>query len=82
MKSLVQITHSKLKIRLRKGAVRFYFRKVGGELRIALGTLDLSRVPSKKRPKGGTGPNNCTSYYDLEKKHWRAISRTQEIWIN
>lgn len=82
MKSLVQITHEKLRIRLRKGAVRFYFRKVGGELRIAIGTLNLSAVPAKKRPKGGIPPNNCTSYYDIEKKAWRAISKAQEIWIN
>ena len=39
MNSLKQITHSDLKSKLRAGSQKFYFRKVGGELRIALGTL-------------------------------------------
>lgn len=81
MASLNQITHEDLKIKLRLGAVKFYFRKVGGQLRIAIGTLDLSRLPSDKQPKGGKGPNRCTSYYDLEKGDWRSISESQEIWI-
>ena len=81
MISLKQITHEELKAKLRTGSVRFYFRKVGGELRIAMGTLDLLRIPLDKHPKGGKGPNRCTVYYDLEKDSWRSISESQEIWI-
>ena len=82
MPSLVNITHEDLKTRLKSGSVKFYFRKVGGELRIAMGTLDLSRIPAAGQPKGGKGPNNCTAYYDLEKGHWRTVSESQEIWID
>lgn len=81
MAALSQITHEDLKTRLRAGSVKFYFRKVNGELRIAMGTLDLGRVPLSGQPKGGNGPARCTSYYDLEKGHWRSISESQEIWI-
>ena len=82
MASLTKITHDELKNRLRSGSAKFYFRKVGGELRIALGTLDLSRVPSQNQPKGGIKPGNATSYYDLEKGAWRSVSDTQEIWVD
>ena len=82
MPSLVNISHEELKTKLRKGSVKFYFRKVGGELRIAMGTLDLSRIPSTGQPKGGVGPARCTSYYDLEKGVWRAVSEAQEIWVD
>ena len=81
MAALKQITHNDLKNKLRSGSFKFYFRKVGGELRIALGTLDLNRIPSPNQPKGGKGPNSCTAYYDLEKGFWRSISESQEIWV-
>ena len=81
MASLTQITHEDLRTKLRNGSVKFFFRKVGGELRIAIGTLELMRVPSTQQPKGGVGPARCTSYFDLEIGRWRAISQTQEIWI-
>jgi hypothetical protein len=82
MASLTQISHDELKNRLRQGSAKFYYRKLGGELRIALGTLDLSRVPEEGQPKGGQAPNNVTSYYDLEKGAWRSVSESQEIWVD
>jgi hypothetical protein len=82
MSSLTKITHEDLKQKLNQGSVKFYFRKVGGELRIALGTLDLNRLPQDKIPKGGKKPGNATAYYDLEKGQWRSVSETQEIWID
>jgi len=80
--SLKRITHSELKSLLNSGSVKFYFRKVGGELRIASGTLDLDRVPQKDQPKGGSAPNNTTAYYDLEKGAWRSVSESQEVWVD
>ena len=62
MAALNQITHEDLKVRLRTGSVKFYFRKVKGDLRIAMGTLDLSRIPDSGQPKGGQGPARCTCY--------------------
>jgi hypothetical protein len=80
--SLKQISHEDLKKGLRTGAFKFFYRKVGGSLRIALGTLDLDRVPSLQHPKGGTSPGAKTSYYDLEKGAWRSVSESQEIWVD
>jgi len=82
MSSLTSITHEDLKIRLRQGSQKFYFRKVGGELRIALGTLDLSRVPEGKLPKGGKISDKQIAYYDLEKGEWRSVSKSQEVWVD
>lgn len=80
MRSL--ITHEDLKSKLRQGEVKFYFRKTSGEIREALGTLDLGSIPSSAHPKGGNGPANATSYYDIEKGFWRSISESQDIWVD
>jgi hypothetical protein len=56
MSSLKKISHEQLSERLRNGVVRFYFHKVGGELRIASGTKDLTRIPTSGQPKGGQAP--------------------------
>ena len=82
MSALKQITHDELREKLRTGAQKFYFRKVGGELRIALGTLDLTRVPEANQPKGGKISENQVAYYDLEKGAWRSVSKTQEVWVD
>ena len=82
MDNLKEITHKELKEKLRQGETKFYFRKTNGEIRKALGTLDLSKVPSSGQPKGGKGPANATSYYDIEKGWWRSISETQEVWVD
>lgn len=77
-----QISHSELKDRLRHGVIKFRYRKTNGEIRTALGTLDLSKVPQSGQPKGGQGPANATSYYDIEKGWWRSISESQEVWVD
>jgi hypothetical protein len=82
MAQLTPITHQTLGERLRNGAVKFYFRKTNGDLRIALGTKDLTRIPSTGQPKGGAAPVGVTTFYDLEKSAWRSVSHTQEIWID
>lgn len=82
MSALKSITHENLKSNLRNGSVKFYFRKVGGELRIALGTLDLNRIPNQNHPKGGKISDKQVAYFDLEKGAWRSVSNSQEIWID
>jgi hypothetical protein len=82
MASKTKITHADLKTKLKTGSLKFYFRKVGGDLREAIGTLDLSRVPSIHQPKGGKVSGDQTAYYDLEKGSWRSVSSSQEIWID
>jgi hypothetical protein len=82
MSVLKRISHEVLRNRLREGAVTFSFRKTDGSLRRALGTLDLTRIPSSGHPKGGDAPKGVTTFFDLEKSAWRAVSHTQEIWID
>ena len=82
MATKTRISHAQLKSQLKSGSLKFYFRKVGGELREALGTLDLKRIPDSNHPKGGVKPGNTTAYYDLEKGSWRSVSEAQEIWID
>lgn len=81
MSSMIPISHDALQARLRSGAVTFFFHKVGGELRKAIGTTDLSRVPTSGQPKGGTKPPGVTTFFDLEKNEWRSVSHSKEIWI-
>lgn len=82
MASKTKISHADLKTKLKTGSLKFYYRKVGGELREAIGTLDLSRVPSANQPKGGKVSGDQTAYYDLEKGAWRSVSSSQEIWVD
>jgi len=82
MNNLNEITHSDLKQKLRQGTVKFYYRKLSGELRVAVGTLDLNKLPQDKLPKGGTKYGNATSYFDLEKGEWRSVSENQNVWID
>ena len=82
MAQLTPITHQALRERLSTGSVKFYFRKTNGDLRLALGTRDLTRIPQTGQPKGGEAPPGVTSFFDLEKAAWRSISHTQEIWVD
>ena len=82
MPNLTNISHNELKARLRVGAQRFYFRKVTGELRIALGVTNLEMIPGSAQPVGGAAKKKSTPYYDLEKGAWRSISESQEVWID
>lgn len=82
METLKSIPHNELKDQLKRGQVKFYFKKVKGELRVALGTLDLSKIPLERHPKGGSLSDTQIAYYDLEKDAWRSFSKSQEVWID
>lgn len=81
MPTLRKISPEQLKTGLRSGSFKFQFRKVSGEFRVALGTLDLSRIPNSQHPKGGKISDKQIAYYDLEKCEWRSVSKSQEIWV-
>ena len=82
MGSMKTITHDQLKDNLRKGSFKFYYKKVNGDLRQAIGTLDLNKIPSINQPKGGSLLGGQTAYYDLEVGDWRSISSSKEIWTD
>lgn len=64
-----------LRQRLRQGPTRFTFVKKTGELRFALGTLDLNIIPSTEHPKGVRPASpKVVTFFDLEKIAWRSVS--------
>jgi len=77
-----QISHQDLRTQLSSGIVRFLFRKLDGGLRVALGTLDTSKIPQQMLPKGGEVSEKHVAYYDVEKASWRSVSCSQEVWIS
>lgn len=61
----------KLKARMRKGIVKFYFTKVDGSLREAFGTLASNLVPATS--DGRKENPTLQVYYDTEKEAWRCF---------
>lgn len=60
----------KLKARMLKGVVRFWYTKVDGTIREAYGTLKESAVPATLGTGRRTSPTVQT-YFDTEKGEWR-----------
>ena len=66
--------------KLQSGTYRFTYFKTDGSIRDAVGTLDMSRIPEDKRPKGDMSdgaarePNpDVFPYYDLNAGGWRSF---------
>lgn len=70
----------KLKIRLAKGIVKFYFQKVDGSIREAWGTLAEGLVPGTKNT-GRKMPDTCQTYFDSEVRDWRCYKIANLIKI-
>ena len=62
----------KLKAKMYKGIVKFYFQKVDGSLREAYGTLKEQLLPATK---GSNRKQNVSvqTYFDTEKQEWRCF---------
>lgn len=69
----------KLKARLHKNVVEFYFQKVDGTIRQAFGTLKADMIP----PTLGTKKtaDTCQVYFDTEKGEWRCFKKVNLIKI-
>lgn len=69
----------KLKAKMAKGIVKFYFQKVDGTLREAYGTLDERLLP----PTGGEQRYcpTCQTYYDTEAEDWRRFKLANLVKI-
>lgn len=70
----------KLKAKMVKGIVKFYFQKVDGSIREAWGTLANRLIPHIER----TGRNTCPTvqaYWDTEKEEWRCYKIANLIKI-
>lgn len=65
----------KLRAKMHKGIVEFFYKKVDGSMRQAFGTLEASRMPqtsseSKRKPNA-----SVFTYFDTEKNEWRCFKR-------
>ncbi len=79
--SVPPTTADELRERLRQGPVRFAFRKKDGTLRLAYGTLDLTKVPQENHPKGERQSSpKVIPFFDLDKFEWRSVSTDQLIF--
>ena len=70
---------------LQEGTVHLQFKKVNGDLRNMIGTLNLDLIPEEKHPKAkgeGTGERKETEYlvtlFDTELQDWRSF-RTENL---
>lgn len=71
----------KLRIKMATATVVFFFKKVDGTVRKAVGTLDCNAVPSFSS-NGNRKPNNSVqTYYDVEKNNWRCFKKTNLISV-
>lgn len=71
--------HFKLRARMAKGVVKFYFQKVDGSIREAWGTLDPRRIPATQ---GVKKPSPLVqTYFDLERDEYRCYKKANLISI-
>ena len=71
----------KLKTQMKHKIVRFYYRKVSGEVREAFGSLQEELLPETK----GTGRkanDTLFTYFDTEREDWRSFKRANLLSIN
>lgn len=72
----------KLKAKMAKGIVRFYFRKVDGTIREAYGTLRTDLIPQTDSTSDGRKKNDTVqSYYDTERQSFRCFKLANLIAI-
>lgn len=62
----------KLRSKMIKGVVKFYFTKVDGSIREAYGTLNPSRLPQTKQSERKANPT-VQVYYDTEREEYRCF---------
>jgi hypothetical protein len=79
--SIPQTSVEELREKLKQGPVKFAFRKKNGSLRLAYGTLDATKIPADKQPKGvEKDATKVLPFFDLEKFAWRSISVSELIF--
>ena len=64
----------KLKAKMAKGIVKFYFRKIDGTIREAYGTLRTDLIPQTESSSDSRKKNDTVqTYYDTEKQSFRCF---------
>ena len=78
---LKRVSPTLLRSKLREGIIQFAFKKLDGTLRTAVGTTNMTSIPIDHHPKGtGVTSEKSVRFYDVEKREWRSVSATQEIF--
>lgn len=74
-------TNFKLKVRMHREIVRFYFRKVDGTIREAWGTLAQHIIPATKGTDTRKPNPTIQTYFDTEKQEWRCYKTANLISV-
>lgn len=70
----------KLKQAMKTKIVRFYYRKVSGEVREAFGSLQEKLLPETKN--SGRKPNDTLfTYFDTERESWRSFKKANLLSV-
>lgn len=82
-KNCKKVSLSVLRNMLKKGMVKFEYKKKDGTIRKAEGTLNKSLIPEIDKEEGAETdfPKECFGYYDLKKDDWRMFLRDNFIGI-
>lgn len=70
----------KLKQAMKNKIVRFYYRKVSGEIREAFGSLQDKLLPETKE-SGRKSNDTLFTYFDTERESWRSFKKANLINI-
>ena len=70
----------KLKQAMKNKIVKFYYRKVSGEIREAFGSLQEKLLPETKE-SGRKSNNTLFTYFDTERESWRSFKKANLINI-
>ena len=76
LKRINEVSIQRLKNALHKGAVKFSYKKVNGEIRDAYGTLNVEVMGEENQPHGNSNysvSDDVIRYYDLNSKGWRSF---------
>ena len=82
-KKTKKVSLTTLRSMLKRGVVKFEYKKKDGTIRKAEGTLRKSLIPDIDKD-GGTEsdfPESCFGYYDLEEDDWRMFLRDNFIGL-
>ncbi|MDR0573843.1 MAG: SH3 beta-barrel fold-containing protein [Tannerella sp.] len=71
----------KLKLLMKIGIVKFYFRKVDSSIREAYGTLSDRIVPATTGNDTRKKNDTVQTYYDTERQEWRCFKKANLLSI-
>jgi len=67
-------TKNEIVMALKSGTCTFTYKKMDGDVRVAMGTLNPNLIPAEARANMDTNtPGNVIKYYDMGAKGWRSF---------